>query len=283
MNQPGTTRKFEQRFLDHTDRRITQTARKGRLASLRRRYAPLILGATLAVGGLGIPMKLAKAPQQNAGEKHEQTQSSPVLQQLASDLQTAQSIAREVTGGVESAAGTIAEPLAALETVEQDVNQIAEKAREEFFKKEVPFGSLIYKEAKKNNLKPELVAAVVQTESRFKPNARSHVGAQGLMQLMPKTGRWMGARQLSDPHQNVQAGTKYLKYLNERFDGNETKVIAAYNAGEGNVRRFGGVPPFKETRNYVKKVRTAENEFASQMAEHVAAVVAGGASDAITR
>ncbi len=108
---------------------------------------------------------------------------------------------------------------------------ITDQVREDFFHKEVPFGSVIYKEARKNNLRPELVAAVVQAESRFKPTARSGIGAIGLMQLVPRTGRWMGARDLTNPAQNIAAGAKYLKYLNERFDGNETKVIAAYNAG----------------------------------------------------
>jgi soluble lytic murein transglycosylase-like protein len=111
---------------------------------------------------------------------------------------------------------------------------------------------------------------MIQQESRFKPTARSPVGATGLMQLMPKTGKWMGAKDLRNPTQNIQAGTKYLKYLSERFDGNETKIIAAYNAGEGNVRRFGGIPPFKETRTYVKKVRNYEKEFASRVQNHIA-------------
>ena len=90
------------------------------------------------------------------------------------------------------------------------------------------------------------------------------------MQLMPKTGRWMGARDLTNPVQNIAAGAKYLKYLSTQFKGNETKVIAAYNAGEGNVRRFGGVPPFKETRNYVKKVRNYEGDFKERVDNHVA-------------
>jgi soluble lytic murein transglycosylase-like protein len=144
-----------------------------------------------------------------------------------------------------------------------------EVAKEQFYQAHVPFGSIIYREAKKHNIRPELVAAVVQAESRFMPAARSGAGAVGLMQLIPKTGRWMGARDLTNPSQNISAGTKYLKYLNERFDGNETKVIAAYNAGEGNVQRFGGVPPFKETRNYVEKVRSYEQDFKNRVDSHV--------------
>ena len=126
--------------------------------------------------------------------------------------------------------------------------------RKQFFANAVPFGDIIHEKATKYDVDPALVAAVVETESRFKTNARSQVGARGLMQLMPKTGRWMGARNLYNADQNVDAGAKYLKYLNNRFDGNLTKTIAAYNAGEGNVRRYNGVPPFRETRSYVKKV-----------------------------
>ena len=106
---------------------------------------------------------------------------------------------------------------------------------------------------------------MVKTESQFKPTARSAANAQGLMQLVPRTGKWMGAKNLMNPTENVKAGTKYLKYLTERFDGDETKIIAAYNAGEGNVRKFGGVPPFKETRNYLKKVQSSEADFQQQV------------------
>jgi soluble lytic murein transglycosylase-like protein len=145
----------------------------------------------------------------------------------------------------------------------------------------VPFGSIIYQEAKKNNLRPELVAAVVQAESKFRPAARSGSGAIGLMQLVPRTGRWMGARDLTNPAQNISAGAKYLRYLHDRFNGNETKVIAAYNAGEGNVLRFNGVPPFHETRAYVTKVRSFEEDFHSRISNRVAdAGTDGGASAA---
>ena len=136
----------------------------------------------------------------------------------------------------------------------REMQRINVAIRKEFFANAVPFGDLIHAKATKYDVDPALVAAVVETESRFQSNARSQVGARGLMQLMPKTGRWMGARNLYNADQNVDAGAKYLKYLNTRFDGNLTKTIAAYNAGEGNVRRYNGVPPFRETRSYVKKV-----------------------------
>ena len=85
------------------------------------------------------------------------------------------------------------------------------------------------------------------------------------MQLVPKTGRWMGAKNLMNPAENLAAGAKYLKYLNERFDGDQTKVLAAYNSGEGNVRKFGGVPPFRETQQYVKKVMNSKDDFHDQV------------------
>lgn len=131
---------------------------------------------------------------------------------------------------------------------------IDDEIRKQFFSTEVPFGEIIHEKAAKYDVDPALVAAVMEAESRFKHRAKSPVGATGLMQLMPKTGRWMGARDLYDPEQNVDAGAKYLKYLEGRFDGNLKKTIAAYNAGEGTVRRYDGVPPYRETRTYVKRV-----------------------------
>ena len=135
-----------------------------------------------------------------------------------------------------------------------EMRRINNAIRKEFFANAVPFGDLIHTKAQKYDVDPALIAAVVETESRFRTNARSEVGARGLMQLMPRTGRWMGATNLYNAEQNVDAGAKYLSYLNQRFDGNLTKTIAAYNAGEGNVRRYNGVPPFRETRSYVNRV-----------------------------
>jgi len=143
----------------------------------------------------------------------------------------------------------------------REMGKIHDAIHKQFFANAVPFGDIIHEKAEKYDVDPALVAAVIETESRFHPQARSRVGARGLMQLMPKTGRWMGARNLSDPDQNIDAGVKYLKYLQARFDGDLNKAIAAYNAAEGNVRRYNGVPPFRETRSYVKKVMTRKKKY----------------------
>lgn len=150
-------------------------------------------------------------------------------------------------------------------TLRDGFAMINDSIREQFFKSELPFGELIHRKAAKYDVDPTLVIAVMETESRFKARARSQVGATGLMQLMPRTGRWMGAQNLYDPEQNVDAGVKYLKYLDGRFDGDRKKVIAAYNAGEGNVIKYGGTPPFRETRSYVQKVLTSYDKHSKQL------------------
>ncbi len=279
MPEPKTKRRpFQERFLDNFDRgqlrREVEAVkpRKRQLHEMRRKYATWALGASLAVGGIGAPLQMM---QQNAQGGARSSASASVLDSaLAGDINAARAIAGEVASGMEAAVGGVEaatlSPLATVADAPKQLTIITEKVREDFFRKEVPFGTIIYKEAKKNNVRPELVAAVVQAESQFKPTARSGAGAVGLMQLIPRTGRWMGARDLTNPQQNVAAGAKYLKYLNERFDGNETKVIAAYNAGEGNVKRFGGVPPFRETQNYLKKVRNYEADFKSRVENRIA-------------
>ena len=125
--------------------------------------------------------------------------------------------------------------------------------KEDYFRTEIPYGSIIFREARRNNLPPELVAAIVESESDFRAHLVSGKNAQGLMQLVPETGRLLGCENPFNPADNIAAGTKYLRYLMDRF-GNERMALAAYNAGEGNVERFGGIPPFQETTDYLQRV-----------------------------
>ncbi len=106
-----------------------------------------------------------------------------------------------------------------------------------------------------HGLPAALIRAVIQTESRFNPLAVSRVGAQGLMQLMPDTARHVGIDNPFDPRENILGGTKYLRSLVERFNGNTAKAVAAYNAGPTVVARRGGIPPYRETQGYVRKIQ----------------------------
>lgn len=113
---------------------------------------------------------------------------------------------------------------------------------------------LISKYAEKNGLDEDFVKAVINQESGFNPNATSHCGAMGLMQLMPSTAQGLGVTNAYDAEQNIQGGTKYLKGLMDRFDNDKSLALAAYNAGPNAVKKYGGIPPYAETQNYVKSV-----------------------------
>jgi transglycosylase-like protein with SLT domain len=286
-------RPFQQRFLDGYDRtQLRQEVQKikPRWFGLRKKYVTWALGASLAMGGIGAPLKMVHDAHNKVTEPGDRVPApAPGEDQgLNGDLQAAENIASQVAGGVAKVAQGVQQgvqraaqvPLSAvsaapavLAEAPKEIAQVADDVKQQFFAKEVPFGSIIYREATKNNLRPELVAAVIQQESKFHPTARSNMGAQGLMQLVPKTGRWMGARNLMNPVENISAGAKYLKYLHERFNGNETNVIAAYNAGEGAVRRFGGIPPYRETQKYVASVRNFQRDFNDRIESRTAELI----------
>lgn len=121
---------------------------------------------------------------------------------------------------------------------------------------QTPYGAEILAAAQRHGINPAVVAAVMRVESSFRPRARSHAGARGLMQLMPATAARFGVAvdELYDPERNLEAGVRYLRFLLDRFGNDPVRVFAAYNAGENAVERYGGVPPYRETRDYVRKV-----------------------------
>jgi soluble lytic murein transglycosylase-like protein len=117
------------------------------------------------------------------------------------------------------------------------------------------YEDLIIHHSAEQNVSADLVRAVIQVESAFNPLARSVKGAMGLMQLMPATARELGVLNAYDPAQNIRGGVTYLKQLLDRFKSNVELALAAYNAGPGAVEKYGAVPPYRETRNYVHKIR----------------------------
>jgi soluble lytic murein transglycosylase-like protein len=119
---------------------------------------------------------------------------------------------------------------------------------------DVPFANFIAASARKHGVAPELVASVIAVESNFNPNAISLKSARGLMQLMPETAARFGVTNVFDPQQNIDAGARYLKELLLRYNGDLALTLAAYNAGPDRVEQFQTVPPYRETRNYVRRV-----------------------------
>jgi soluble lytic murein transglycosylase-like protein len=127
----------------------------------------------------------------------------------------------------------------------------------------VPYAAQITAAARANGLDPALLAGLIKQESGFNPNAGSGAGARGLTQLMPATAAALGVTDVLDPQQSIEGGAKYLKRQLDAFGGDVTKALAAYNAGPGAVRRFGGVPPYAETQNYVRAVQANAAAFRS--------------------
>ncbi|MCS7165796.1 MAG: lytic transglycosylase domain-containing protein [Candidatus Calescibacterium sp.] len=116
------------------------------------------------------------------------------------------------------------------------------------------YDSIICEASQKYNIDPNLIKAVIKKESNFNPKAQSEAGAKGLMQITDITAKHLRVKNPFDPKQNIMGGAKYLAQLLDQFNNDLELAIAAYNAGPGNVKKYGGIPPFKETQHYVQKV-----------------------------
>lgn len=150
----------------------------------------------------------------------------------------------------------VPEPEAAAEALEASAAAFAVRFAPGQTAPATRYGELIFAAAKRHELNPELVAAVIRAESAFDARARSNKGARGLMQLMPATARRYGVRpsELFEPERNLEAGVRYLRFLADRFADDLPKMLAGYNAGEGSVDRYRGIPPYRETQSYVRRV-----------------------------
>lgn len=129
-----------------------------------------------------------------------------------------------------------------------------------------PFHNIVLQASQTYDVDPALIRAIIMAESSYNPQAVSHRGAQGLMQLMPTTAKWLGVEDSFNPEANIDAGVRYFKKLLDRFNGDIRLALAAYNAGSRYVHKYNGVPPFKATRIYIQKVLEYHQHYSNEMA-----------------
>lgn len=133
-------------------------------------------------------------------------------------------------------------------------------------KGKIPFQGIIVRVAGRYQVDPHLIQAIIFAESGYNPKAKSKKGARGLMQLMPSTAKALGVQDIYDPAENIDGGVRYFRSLLDRFDGDVQLALAAYNAGSRHVRNYEGIPPFKATRRYIKKVLKFRKKFKMETA-----------------
>lgn len=209
---------------------------------MQRRGLALLVGVPIAFGAIGIPIEAMDV-------------SIPLLSSINDEVREAAPSNVLPFFTTRKVRETFLDPAAAPRSLSLELS------KKHFFDSEVPYGPIIYREATRNRLAPELVAAVVESESDFRAGLVSEKNAQGLMQIVPETGRLMGCADPFNPTENIAAGTKYLRYLLDRFGDDQRLALAAYNAGEGNIERFGGIPPFEETQNYLRRVTARTHSY----------------------
>jgi soluble lytic murein transglycosylase-like protein len=234
----------EYRIVCDCQRHAARSAVWSRTVRVASRATALLVGVPLALAFFDIPTKAMNIDISAATAPFLRTSTTTPAQKRSLRIFTTDKVREEF----------LASTIAPQRTYTLDV------VKEEYVRTQVPYGAIIYREAMRNGLAPELVAAMVHTESDFRAGLVSNKSAQGLMQIVPSTARLLKIENPFDPEENIAAGTKYYRYLLDRFN-DERIALAAYNAGEGNVERFKGVPPFAETQSYIEKVHTRSSRY----------------------